>query len=66
MRSRKPSWMSELEWADSVNAGLAWCHRDQAWEPADNFGVDRTHISGRTSSCRRSLNQARRASRRRS
>lgn len=49
------------EYLDRINAGLLWCWRDQDWEPAENFGVDRSRVSGRATSCRRSKNAAARA-----
>ena len=52
------------EYRDRVNAGLLWCYRDQAWEPAEQFGRDRSRIGGRAGSCRRSVNAARARQRR--
>ncbi len=55
MSLRRPSWMSELEWADQRNRGLVWCHRDQAWEAAANFDPQPHRPAEFKSSCRRSL-----------
>lgn len=52
---------SITEYLDNLNQGLLWCWRDQAWEPADAFAIDRTRTRGRASSCRRSTNAAARA-----
>lgn len=55
MSERKPGWMSDLEWADQRNRGMIWCHRDQDWEPADQFQELPRRPGVRASSCRRSL-----------
>lgn len=46
------------EYIDNTNRGLLWCTRDQDWEPAENFAIDRTRLRGRASSCKRSNNAA--------
>ena len=49
-----------LERSEQDAKGMRWCYRDQAWEPVEAFGVDRSRLDGRTTSCRRSLNARRR------
>lgn len=55
MSDRKPGWMDRREWQDNRDHGRLWCYRDQAWEPVEEFGLDRRALSGRAASCRRSL-----------
>lgn len=45
----------DLQWAEAVGRGLRWCHRDQAFEPAEQFGRDRSRWDGLAGSCRRSM-----------
>ena len=50
--------LSVSEYIDMLNKGMAWCYRDQAWEPASEFGRDASRSDGRDRSCRRSKNAA--------
>lgn len=54
--------LSVAEYLDRLNAGLLWCWRDQTWEPAEDFAVDRSRSRGRAGSCRRSISDAARQS----
>lgn len=48
------------EYLDRLNHGFRWCFRDQAWEPACEFGKDGSRSDGLARSCRRSVNAANR------
>ena len=49
------------DYAANLAAGLLWCTLDQAWEPAEDFAVDRSRARGRAASCRRSVSARARA-----